>query len=173
MNGSAKVQPEQMPLFGAPQARETAIVAEASPLHRRSDSTGSKRAARMLVASGRLTSHAEAVLAALERRPWHTSLELDGAEHEFLAELGVRDRTEAARRLPGLLKRGLVVRLDPKDNPSILPCRRASFNGASVNCYRWAVAGAEGAGAWLADPTAVPVIDRGPDKALGAAEAVA
>lgn len=161
MNGATKAAPEQLPLFGAPQAREAAIVAEATPLHRRADSSGSRRAARMLVASGRLASHAEAVLAALERRPWHTSLELDGAEHEFLAELGVRDRTEAARRLPGLLKRGLVIRLDPDDNPSILPCRRAASK-----CYRWAVAGAEGASAWLADPAAVPVIDRGGEKSI-------
>lgn len=167
MNGAAKAVPEQMPLFGAPQVREAAILAEATPLHRRADSSGSKRAARMLVASGRLTSHVEAVLAALERRPWHTSLELDGAEHEFLAELGVRDRTEVARRLPGLLKAKLVVRLNPDDNPSILPCRRAASK-----CYRWAVAGAEGASAWLADPAAVPVIDRGEDKKL-ATEAVA
>ncbi len=167
MNGAAKAALEQLPLFGAPQTQESAVLAEATPLHRRADSSGSRRAARMLVASGRLTSHAEAVLAALERRPWHTSLELDGAEHEFLAELGVRDRTEAARRLPGLLKRKLVIRLDPDDNPSILVCRRASSK-----CYRWAIAGAGGASAWLIDPTAIPVIDLGGEKTLGA-EAVA
>jgi hypothetical protein len=167
MNGAAKAALEQLPLFGAAQAQEAAVLVEATPLHRRVDSSGSRRAARMLVASGRLTSHAQAVLAALERRPWHTSLELDGVEHEFLAELGVRDRTEAARRLPGLLKRGLVIRLDPDDNPSILVCRRAASK-----CYRWAVAGAEGARSWLADPHAVPVIDRGGEKALDT-EAVA
>lgn len=157
----------QLPLFGAPQAADAAVVAAATPLHRRSDSHGSRAAAKNLVAKGWRATHDAAVLEALARRPWSTSLELDRDEHAFLSSLGVRDRTETARRLPGLLKRQMVIRLDPDDNPSIRPCSRAQSK-----CHRWAVAGTTGAAAWLTDPTAIPVIDRGGEKAL-ATEAVA
>ncbi|MEO8277420.1 MAG: hypothetical protein ABI639_14495 [Thermoanaerobaculia bacterium] len=156
----------QLPLFGAAQVHDEAIVAEAKPLHRRQDSTGSKLAARDLVASGRRNTHEEAVLEALSRHPWQTSLELDKAEHGFLSGRGVKDRAEAARRLPGLLERKLIVRLDPRDNPSIRPCRIARSL-----CFRWALVGAEGAEAWLTNRAETPVIDQGEKKALGVAVA--
>jgi hypothetical protein len=151
----------QLPLFGAPQVREAEIASTAAGLHRRADSTGSRAAARELVASGRLQSHGEVVIEALRAHPWVTSLELDAFEHRFLAAHGVKDRTEAARRLPGLLKDGLVVRLDPRDNPTLLRCRVCDSL-----CFRWAVAGADGAELALRDKAAVAVIDRGGEKAL-------
>jgi hypothetical protein len=152
---------DQLPLFGAPQVQEAAVVAEATLLHRRTDSTGSKRAARDLVKSGRRDTHEAAVLEAVGRQPWCTSLELGQDQAQFLREHGIHDRTAAARRLKGLLDRGLVIRLDDRDNPSIAPCRFASSK-----CFRWALAGSVGAERWLTDREAVPVIDRGGERVL-------
>lgn len=158
---------DQLPLFGAPQAAAAAIVSAAKPLHRRDDSAGAKLAARRLVESGRQETHDAAILAALGRSPWATSLELGQDQARFLAEHGVRDRTAAARRLKGLLERRLVIRMHDRENPSIRPCRLAGSK-----CIRWALAGTTGAAAWLTDPTAIPVIDRGDVKTL-ASEALA
>lgn len=133
----------QLPLFRGP-APSSPEPDEARSLHRSSDSAGSREAARYRAADESRHARDAAVLEALRRRPWQTSLELFTAEAEFLTGAGVSDRTDLARRLPLLLRRKLVCRIDPDLFPTVRPCREAGSP-----CYRWALAGEAGAEGWL------------------------
>ena len=141
MNGGER---PQLPLFRgqAPPAPEPD---EARSQHRRSDSAGSREAARYRATDESRHARDAAVLEALRRRPWQTSLELFTAEAELLTGAGVSDRTDLARRLPILMHRKkLVSRIDPDLFPTVRPCSEAG-----IRCHRWALAGATGAEDWL------------------------
>lgn len=136
----------QLELAGGP-ARESAAPGEpdaARSLHRRTDSAGSREAARYRATDESRHARDAAIFEALRRRPWQTSLELFTAEAELLTGAGVHDRTDLARRLPILLRHHLVSRIDPDRYPTVKPCR-----AAGSPCFRWALAGAPGAEDWL------------------------
>ncbi len=140
MNGGER---PQLPLFRGP-APSAPEPDEARSQHRRSDSAGSREAARYRATDESRHARDAAVFEALRRRPWQTSLELFTAEAELLTGAGVSDRTDLARRLPILLRRELVSRIDPDRFPTVRPCREAG-----IRCHRWALAGATGAEDWL------------------------
>lgn len=133
----------QLPLFRGP-APSSPEPDEARSLHRSSDSAGSREAARYRAKDESRHDRKAAVLEALRRRPWQTSLELFTDEAELLTGAGVKDRTEVARWLPILLRRNLVSRIDPDRYPTVRRCRVAG-----TPCHRWALPDATGAEDWL------------------------
>lgn len=134
----------QLGLFRGGPSPAPADPDPARSLHRRSDSAGSREAARYRAAAEGRHDRTAAVLEALRRRPWQTSRELFADEAEFLTGAGVLDRTDLARRLPILLRRELVSRIDPDRYPTVRPCRETG-----TRCHRWALAGEAGAEDWL------------------------
>lgn len=143
MTGDGGPREPQLGLFRGPSP-SAAEPDPARALHRRSDSAGSRAAASYRTKDERRRDRKAAVLEALRRRPWQTSLELFTDEAELLTGAGVKDRTEVARWLPILLRHHLVSRIDPDRYPTVKPCREAGSP-----CFRWALAGSPGAEDWL------------------------
>lgn len=157
----------QAALFVARVHGEAVVGFDAAPppepdpirMARSTDTAASHEAARDQVASGRATTHGEAVERALRRRPWSTSLELFCLDDELRKALA-GDRAEVNRRLDSLLKAGRVVRMRLESNSTLRPCTQSHLRSRLI---RWALTpDAPRAAMALAAPEIdVPVIDRG------------
>jgi len=163
-----KAAPEgQAALFVARTNGEAVLGYDAPPpapdpirMARRGDPSSSHEAAELAVASGAVATHGEAVLAALRRRPWATSLELFVLDDELRRQLR-SDRAEVNRRLDTLLKERRIVRMRPDDNPTLRPCASMCEAVKRRRLTRWAVLADLPRAAEFVAPGAVPIIDRG------------